>query len=326
MNHDDLDLEKLSLLAEVASMYYEQNLTQSEIAARIYSSRSKVSRLLTRAKERGVVEVKIHYPGERVYEIENQLKRIYGIEEVQVLYSCGRSYSEILRALGIMTAEYLDNELKDNMTLGVTWGRTLYHAAEALAPKKKNNLLVTQIFGAAGTESPVIDTVDLVRKIASVYSGRHRYIHSPLYVLNDVVRESLLLDPYISETLDLARKADIILTGIGSLHPFVSSSLVTRHLSPETIEDLRNSGAVGHLCACFFDEKGDVLDINLNKTIIGISIAEMCQAGKVIAVAGGETKAKAILGCLRKRYVNVLITDDTAARRVLELEAKIGHD
>lgn len=326
MSQEDLDLEKLSLLAEVASMYYEQNLTQSEIATRIYSSRSKVSRLLTRAKERGVVEVKIHYPGERVYEIENQLKRIYGIEEVQVLYSCGRNYSEILRALGILAANYLDRVVKDNMTLGVTWGRTLYHTAEALAPKQRNNLLVTQIFGAAGTESPMIDTVDLVRKIASAYSGRHRYIHSPLYVFNDVVRESLLMDPYISETLNLARGADLILTGIGSLHPDVSSSLVTRHLNPNAIEDLRKSGAVGHLCACFYNEKGDIMDINLNRTIIGISIAEMCQAGKVVAVAGGETKARAILGCLRKKYVNVLITDDTAARRVLELETRGGEE
>lgn len=322
MNHEDLDLEKLSLLAEVAGMYYEQNLTQSEIAARIYSSRSKVSRLLTRAREKGVVEVKIHYPGERVYEMENQLKRIFGIEEVQVLYSCGRNYTEIMRGLGILTAEYLDAILKDNMTLGVTWGQTLYHIVEALEPRRKKNLLVTQIFGAAGTESPVIDTMDLVRKIASVYGGKYRYIHSPLYVPNQVVRESLLLDPYIAETLDLARKADIILTGIGSLHPEVSSSLVSRHLSPETIETLRLNGAVGHLCACFYDENGDILDNSLNKGIIGISIAEMTNAGKVIAVAGGETKAKAILGALRKKYANVLITDDTAARRILELEAR----
>jgi len=322
VSRENVDIEKLSLLAEVASMYYEQNLTQAEIAARIYSSRSKVSRLLSAARERGIVEVKIHYPGERAYELENQIKRIFDIEEVQVLYGCGRSYTEILKALGELAANYLDGIVRDNMILGVTWGQTLYHTAEALKPRPVKNLLVTQIFGAAGTESPKIDTVDLVRKIASAYDGQHRYIHSPLYVYNDVVRESLLMDPYISETLDLARQADIILTGIGSLHPDVSSSLATRHLDAGVIEELRNSGAVGHLCACFFDEYGEIMDISLNKTIIGLSIAEMCQAGKVVAVAGGEAKAKAILGSLRKRYVDVLITDDTAARKVLELEAR----
>ncbi len=46
----------------------------------------------------------------------------------------------------------------------------------------------------------------------------------------------------------------------------------------------------------------------------------MHEIERVVGVAGGEAKAEAILGALRGGYVNVLVTDDATARKVLALD------
>ena len=63
-------MQELELLLKVAQLYYEQGLTQNEIAKKLFISRSNISRLLTQAREAGIVEIKVHYPFERKRRIE----------------------------------------------------------------------------------------------------------------------------------------------------------------------------------------------------------------------------------------------------------------
>ena len=63
LRHND---ENAGLMAEVASLYFEQGMSQQEIAAKLYFSRSKVSRLLTKAVEENIVKITINYPLERL--------------------------------------------------------------------------------------------------------------------------------------------------------------------------------------------------------------------------------------------------------------------
>ncbi|RLC59170.1 MAG: sugar-binding transcriptional regulator, partial [Chloroflexota bacterium] len=87
---------------------------------------------------------------------------------------------------------------------------------------------------------------------------------------------------------------------------------------------LRTQGAVGDICARHYDAQGHVLDIELNQRIVGIELEALHSIGQVVGVAGGEAKAEAILGALRGGHVNVLVTDDAAARKVLALDQARG--
>lgn len=317
-------LEKLSLLAEVASMYYERQMSQDEIARRIYTSRSRVSRLLTKAREKGIVEFVIHYPDERLFELERQFNRYFPNIKVRIVNSRSRSYDEILSAIGLITAQYLNEILTDNMILGITWGRTMYHCAKALEPVEKH-ITVTQVIGAVGSESPSLDAPDLVRQFAMAFKGKYRYLHAPVFVENAMARKTLLEDPTISESLAFARRSDVVLTGIGSLHPGDSSVLSKEYLSDSTRQRLREAGAVGHICAYFFDRWGRFLDTYPNTSIIGLGKDDIKGIKEVIGVGGGELKAEAILGAVRGGYLTTLITDESAARKVMELAEKEGN-
>ena len=81
--------QQLELLAEVCSLYYEQEMTQAEIADKLFISRSRVSRLITTAREEGVVSFNIRHFGERCYEFEQMFKRKYHLDDIFVLNSDG---------------------------------------------------------------------------------------------------------------------------------------------------------------------------------------------------------------------------------------------
>jgi DNA-binding transcriptional regulator LsrR (DeoR family) len=83
-----------------------------------------------------------------------------------------------------------------------------------------------------------------------------------------------------------------------------------------------DKGAVGDIAWRIFDQDGQLHPGSFNERIIGLSIADLKNIPVTIAVAGGVTKAKAILGALYSGAVNVLCTDDKAAKEVLELSKK----
>lgn len=312
-------IERTELLAQVASMYYEDNLNQDEIARRIDASRSTVSRMLQEARKAGVVEITVHYPWKNVPEIETDLIARFRLRQARVLLGRGRPYQEILRGLGVLAARYIEGILVEGTVLGISWGKAVYSTVRALRSDRSLPITVVQMVGAVGEGDPLIDGPDLVRLLASVYGGEYRYFHAPLIVEDARAREVLLQEPRIRETLSLARRADVALVGIGAPSPEVSSLLRAGYLDREELAQLRAQGGVGDICARHYDAHGRVLDIELNQRTVGIELAALHYIEQVIGVAGGEAKAEAILGALRGGHVNVLVTDDATARKVLTL-------
>lgn len=145
------------------------------------------------------------------------------------------------------------------------------------------------------------------------------YLHAPLIVEDMHARAVFLSEPRIRETLALARRADVALVGIGAPQPAVYSLLRAGYLDRETLAGLRSQGVVGDICARHYDAQGRVLDIELNRRIVGIELETLHEIEQVIGVAGGEAKAAAILGALHGGHVDVLVTDDATARKVLAL-------
>ncbi|MCX7681222.1 MAG: sugar-binding transcriptional regulator [Anaerolineae bacterium] len=311
--------DRAELLAAVASMYYEDNLTQDEIARRINQSRSTVSRLLQEARASGVVEITVHYPWKTVPELEQELTSRFPLRQARVLAGRGKSYEDIGRGLGVLAARYIETLIRDNVVLGISWGVAVYHTVRAMRAERPLALTAVQMVGAVGEGDPLIDGPDLVRLLASIYGGEYRYLHAPLIVADRQTRERLLQEPRIRDTLALARRAEVALVGIGAPVAGVYSLLRAGYLNQADLEWLRAQGVVGDICARHYDALGNELDIELNHRVVGIELAALHAIPYVIGVAGGAAKAEAILGALRGGHVNVLVTDDTTVVKMLEL-------
>jgi deoxyribonucleoside regulator len=311
---------RLELLAEVATLYYEDGLTQEEIASRLSISRSNISRLLTEARVKGVVEIRINYPWQTSPALQTQFIERFGLSAARILKNGHLDYQQMLRGLGTLAARYLERMIIDPSTLAIGWGTAVYEVVNALRPIKALDVDVVQMIGALGSGDQLIDGPELARVLANRLGGRFHYLHAPLIVGSADMQQALIGEARIHETLEMARQASIAVVGIGSVEPNLSSLIRAGYLTKQELSAIRECGAVGDICARQFNIRGEILDINLNQRVVGIDCAALKRIGCVIGVAGGALKAPAILGALRGGFIDVLVTDAQAAEAVLQLE------
>lgn len=317
-----VDEERQKLLAGVASMYYEQGMTQEEIAKELKYSRSGISRLLNEAREAQIVEIRVRWPLLRSRPTEDALlKRFSHLVDVHVLTCTTLPHPQVLRQLGEHAARLVEQYVQSEMVLGVSWGTAVYEVANALHPAHHHpGLTVVQMIGALGAADPQIDGPELARRVAQAYGARYQIMPAPLIVDTEMMRDALMGDRRIRQVLDLAHTARLAIVGIGSTDPQISSMVRAGFLTVEEIGRLASDGAVGDVCGIQFDIEGGLLDLPICRRTVGIQAAALRRIPIVLGIAAGPSKPEAILGALRARLVNLLVTDETTARQVLVLD------
>ncbi len=311
-------------LVTVASLYYELNQNQQQIAERMEISRSSVSRMIKEARERGIVEIRIHRPVHRDYRLEQGLIEVFGLQDAHVLLTTAELRDEqMLYGVGRLAAVYLERvfaTLPVGACIGIAWGTGVHAAVTALAEDRSRQIDVVQILGSVGAANSLIDGPDLARLVAAKLGGRHYDLHAPVLVEQEGLRDLLAQEPGVRDGLQRARAVSVAITGIGTLHEEAASFLRAGHLSPKELTRLRAEGIVGETIGRFFDVHGRAEPYSINDRVIGIDLEDLRAIPRVVAVARGLPKAQSILGALRGKFLSVLATDDLTARAVLELE------
>jgi DNA-binding transcriptional regulator LsrR (DeoR family) len=315
------EIEQAQLMAQVAQLYFENGEDQGAIARHLHVSRSSVSRLLSQARQQGIVEIRIHYPLPTSPELECALKDRFGLKEAHILQTTESGARALLKHIGLLTGKFLESNLHDGTILAMSWGNTLYEVVANFQPtRRRPNVQVVQLVGTLGFSDAEIDGANLVRQFAHALNAKYFNLSAPLIVESVETRRALLQEPSIREVLDLAERADIALVGIGALARGASSAVRAKLLNSTNLETIRQSNAVGDICSQYFDLNGQIVAEQINQRIVGLDAQALRRIPRVVGVAVGEHKAKAILGGLRGRLINVLITDDTTATRVLRLD------
>jgi len=308
------------LLAQVASMYYQEELTQNQIAEQLGLSRVKVYRLLKQAKAEEVVQITVNWLISRNTELEAQLQQIFKLEEALVLKRGAHRRTQALQRLGQLGARYLERILADGSTMAVCLGRTSYETINAISPNFRARVRVAQAVGSMPLLMKDLDSAALARELARKLGGEVLYLTSPLMADSVSAGEVIRSQRNIKHTLEAARRADVALTGIGNLDPAISGFHKAGFISAEKLAALTAAGAVGDMAGQIFTIDGQLFDTNINRRVIGITLAELKQIPTTIAVAMGREKARAILGGLRTGAINVLCTDEDAAAEVITLQ------
>ncbi len=317
-NYESMSVqEKWNILATVANLYYNSELTQNQIAERLYTSRSKVSRMLKEARDLGIVEIYIREPWERNLEYEKNLKEAFSLKNVRVVTIKDSDSENGLQKIVEAASYYLDSIVKHGMVVGISWGNTLYRIVKYISTNNRKNIPITvvPIMGAANIKSPEKDAMDLAKDLASAYGGKYQYIYAPLFVKNKDLRDSLVQEENIKDVLELSANADTILTSVGSI---VYKSW-SNYLSVKVLETLEAKGAIGHIGGHFYDIQGRELETPLAERTIGIRLEDIKNCREVVCVAYGESKAEAILGAMRGGLLNTLVIDEKCAQKILEL-------
>ncbi len=316
--------DKRKLLYKLAKAYYEDNLTQGEIGKRFGLSRIKVSRLLQQARDERVVQISIVPPQDSNADLERKLETHYGLDEAVIVTPASYDKTIILQELGPAGAECLLRSLQGNEIVTISWGTTLQTVVEALVPQNWPDMKIVQMLGGLGRPESETYGADLIHRMVQTLGAKPRMIPSPGIVRSQMVRDALLADPQISDTLALAAQADMAMVGIGRPTPG-SVVMDAGILTDEELAELEAMGAVGDIALRFFDAHGQTVQHEICDRIIGLDLDQIKRIPRVMGVAGGDEKFEVIRAALRGKLINVLVTDDRTARRLLEEPVELAN-
>ncbi len=314
------DDDRLEFLAQVAAWYFEDGLDQSDIGRRIGRSRSMVSRLLQEARDNGLVQIRVSYPLRTDTELEARLVDQFALSEARVLVGDHLDHDSMLRRIGGLGAIALQRRLHSGVNVTVGWGAALHAVVRAMPDIQLDGVMVLQAMGSVGGSDSSVDGSDLARTLAGRLDGDFRFLPAPLIVSSVEAAHSLLADRTIAGTLALAAQAEVAIMGIGSIDSEHSGLVRAGYFDEAHLARLRRAGVVGDFMGHWMDADGQLLDIEENRTVVGLRPDELAGIGTVIGVAGGVDKAPAILATLRAGRLDVLVTDAAAASAVLAIQ------
>lgn len=305
------------LLAHVASLYYEQDMTQNAIADLLGLSRVKVYRLLREARDAKVVQIKIDWPIKRNTELEARLQDEFSLQTALVLKTTTWQPSSVLHQLGSLAARYLENILQHNTTMAICLGRSTYEVINAISPDFQANVQVAQAIGNLPNSFHEYDSSTLARQLAQKLGGQVMYLPSPLMADTPEAASVIRSQRDVRRTLSVASAADVALVGIGNLDPETSGFVRAGFIEPDELRELKDDGAVGDLAWQLYTADGALYPCEFNNRVIGIRLEELAHIPTTIAVAAGVEKAAAIRGALHTGVINVLATDERTAAAIL---------
>lgn len=316
-----VEIDETRLLAKMARMYYQQDMTQAQIAARVSMSRQKVQRLLKKSRETGVVHILIKPAMGAFADMERALEDRYRLRDVVVTET--EAYDDqavVMQEVAAAAAEYVCRVLRSRDRIVVAWGGNVQRTIDALYHHPRPNVKgvsVVQGFGGLGDTNDAEHVTFLTQRLAGWLGVPGRIMPAPVLAGSAQARKAFCSDPSISGVLDSARKANLLITGIGVPSSAVRLLKVNRVMHPE-LAGMPSSGVAGDINLRFFDAHGRPVPSDFDERLIGLTLKEMAAFDMAVGVAGGALKFKPLLGAVRGRLINVLVTDNVTARRLLD--------
>jgi deoxyribonucleoside regulator len=306
--------KRTSILTNVAEMYYIEGKDQSDIALEIGVTRSMISRMLTEARNLGIVEIKVVRPIHSDHELEEAIKVKFGIESVFVVSMDDMKPEKMLLNLGRAAAEVLKKYLRADLSIGVAWGTAVSAAVDAVQVLVEPSIKVVQLVGAQGARNVEYDGHAIVKRLAEKLGGEGYYINAPYLCQTAEIAQSMRETRGIKESIDMGKKIQIALLGIGTTEIEYSSYYLSGLLSEEEIEVIRKNGVVGDIASNYFHIDGSPYNDDFLNRMITIHLEDLRRVQLRLGIAGGAAKVNAIIGALNSKLVNYLVTDSVTAR------------
>ncbi|MGB9857407.1 MAG: sugar-binding transcriptional regulator [Dictyoglomaceae bacterium] len=322
-NNERAYIDRLVLISR---LFYELNMTQEEIAKTIGISRSYVAKLIKKAREENLVEIRIKHPLKERYDIEDYLIEKFSLKNCIVIDVDDKNDELLKRVLVAEGINLLLSLVEDGDIIGISWGSTLYQIIpylELVPVKIDKKVKVVQLNGGVSKSGITTHADEIVREVAKIFSAEYFLLPLPAIVENETTRETLINDNIIKEYLSIAEVSTIAIFSVGRLG-FQSILYLAGYITDKEMEEMQKRGVVGDICSTFFDITGNTENIPVNKRVCGINITNLRKKKASIAIAGSPIKAEAILGGLRGGYINYLITDFKTALRIKELNEKLS--
>jgi len=302
------------LKARAAWHYYIEGLTQERISELLGIGRIKVQRVLSAARDEGIVQFRIRDSVTECVVLEERLRERFGLREAVVTPSPADSRNGPMM-IGHAAAAYLADHINPDDVVAVGWGRTLKFAIDQLPRRNLARTTVVSLLGGLTRAQPMNPT-ECAWELAEKIGAECYLLPVPAYADRPDQRDMFMRQRSVQDLIFRARRANIAVISVGSLSP---DSPIANYgfIKPSELEELQALGAVGDLLCQFLDADGKVIDHDINHRACAFPMQELHDVPNVILTSGGREKVGSILAVLRGIRVSVLITDEEAAKGLL---------
>ncbi|MFI5015059.1 MAG: sugar-binding transcriptional regulator [Hyphomicrobiales bacterium] len=302
------------LRLRAAWMYYVEEMTQNAIAETLGVGRVTVVRLLNDARALHEVRVSLSRDIAELLRLEFELQRTFGLKEAVVAPLSAVDADPTL-PIGAATGEYISKILRNDMKLGLGWGRTLINSLPFVSEKQVANLSVVSLLGGI-TKTKHYNPSEFAWQFSRLFQADCYLIAAPAIVDSVETKQALVERCGLKDILDFARSLDAVVVSVGGMS--VDNTVFRFGFIPEhDRKSLIAGGAVGDLLCHYFDRQGRLVDHPINETVMAVPIETLTAAPMRILASGGAHKTEAIIGAMRSLRPTVLITDEMTASAVL---------
>lgn len=301
------DADEIEAISRAAWHYYNDGLTQNQIADMLGMSRIKISRLLEKGRQTGLIELRINSVYGGCLALQQDLVSTFDLVDARVVPEADEL--PVGRRIARLAASFLTQKLEPNDLLAIGWGEAATTTLRYMAPVFASSSI--SLVSLTGGVSAYIGN-------SALYGPQNNahLIPTPLRVSSPELAEMLRAETYVRHVLDMALTARVALIGVGAV---ARSATLVRYgyCTADEIELYTRRGAVGDILGHFYDKNGEILDLDLHRHVVAVKPADMSKIPFVAAAAAGPEKVEAILGMLRGRLANILVTDEATARELL---------
>lgn len=308
-------------IVKIATMYYEEGMTQSEIAREKGVSRSFISKMIVEAKRDGIVEIVINSSSVYTAKLERQIEKKFNLKNAIIVDTLDINKAEVKKMASQQAALYLKKILPSYQTIGISWGNSLRGLVDHFPYTNHQGATVLPLIGGLSDDYFEIQSNQLSYDLARKMRGKAKYLYSPALVSNELIREELSSNNAIQSILEEGKTVDLALIGISSLDQ-ESNMRKIGFLSEEDATDLKGHNAVGVINSRFFNQEGKEVDSEINKNVIGLNLEDLRKIPAIMTVVYGDQKVEAIRAALESDLLNIIVTTDTIAEGLLSDDIK----
>lgn len=306
---------------EAAVLHYVQGETMETVARRLGVSRSTVSRLISLARDEGLVRISLHPPTENSDSLAARLSDVFGVTAHVVPVSPTSTDVRRLDSVATVAGAIISDLVQPGNTIGVAWGTTISAVTDHLSPRPAPGSIVVQLNGAANSSTTGIPYAgQIIDSFGKAFGSTVRHFPVPAFFDFAETREAMWRERSLAAVRELQRTTDVAVFGVGSFNsPLASHVYVGGYLSPKDIATLRAEGVVGDICTVMLRPDGSYEDIEMNRRATGPTPAELRKIPRRICVVAGSSKVLPLHGALMSGAITDLIIDEAAAWKLLDL-------
>lgn len=304
-------------IIKIACLYYEDGLTQAQIAKIIGVSRSLVSKLLLDAREQGIVEITINSKNEYTSKLERSLEAAYGLDTAMVIDSKDLTNEEIEKVTANYGAHYLNSRLKSIRSIGISWGKGIRRVVDSVIYSSNTEISVVPLIGGMGDSHVNIHSNQLCYDLARKIRGQSKYLYAPAMLSDEQLAIALRNNQTIKSVLDDGANVDFAVVGLGN--PYAGSTMEEiGYLTESDIQQLKTDEVLGDINSNFFDAKGEKVDNEINKSIVGITLEDIRKIPQVMTIVDDLRRMPIAKIAIETNLINIFVTTDKVAQALLE--------